>query len=51
MSDGWITGEKINYIDNENLVRDIEEILVLKKIEINKVILKLNKKVGNKKMN
>ena len=49
MSDGWITGEKINYIDNENLVRDIKEILVLKKVEINEVVLKLNKKSRKQK--
>ena len=49
MSDGWITGEKIKYIDNENLVRDIEEILVLKKVEINEVTLKLNRKSKKQK--
>ena len=41
LSDKWIAGESLNETDKGRLTRDIKEILLLKKDEINKVMIEM----------
>jgi len=49
-SDRRVAGEKINFTEKSELARDIKEILLLKREEINEVILKLSEKGKTKEI-